>query len=265
MNGLHLDTLGTDVIRRHSHGLADVANAASLADSVPTCGDWTMADLVWHMIEVQTFWRYILGGRPDARPQTYEEPERLPDVALASALRSGVDDLVHILDGADPGEAAWSWSSDHTVGFSIRRQSHEALIHHVDGLLAANAPLPVVAPRLAADGVDELINLFIGDLPDWAAWHPGDHTVSLVARDTTDRWGFRLGRMTGTSPKSGKTYDLVAAEPVPDVEDATLALGGAAIDLLLWLWGRGDLGALARSGDVAVAGTVREMLTNATQ
>ena len=28
---------------------------------VPTCPDWTAADLVWHLAEVQWFWTQVMG------------------------------------------------------------------------------------------------------------------------------------------------------------------------------------------------------------
>ena len=33
---------------------------------------------------------------------------------------------------ADPAEPAWTWSAEQTVGFTLRRQAHEALIHRLD-------------------------------------------------------------------------------------------------------------------------------------
>ena len=42
-----------------------------------------------------------------------------------------------MLEAADPAEEAWNWSDDHTVGFILRRQAHEALVHRVDAELAA--------------------------------------------------------------------------------------------------------------------------------
>ena len=40
--------------------LADVDPAAR----VPACPDWTAADLLWHLGEVQWFWSAVVAGRP---------------------------------------------------------------------------------------------------------------------------------------------------------------------------------------------------------
>lgn len=62
-------------IRRFSRLLADAAASDHLATPIFTCDGWTMADLVWHMTEVQDFWTFIISNRPTG-PENYERPER---------------------------------------------------------------------------------------------------------------------------------------------------------------------------------------------
>src|SRR5918995_144022 len=58
------------------------------------------------------------------------------------------------------------------VGFILRRQAHEALIHRVDAEQAAGVPSDV-DPALASDGVHEVLAVMYGGCPPWGAGEPG--------------------------------------------------------------------------------------------
>ena len=177
---LYPDAVGVELIRTFASGLADVADETSASTPVATCGDWLLHDLVWHLTEVEDFWRFVVDHRPDG-PDDYVEPDRPDDDALPGRLRAAADSLATALAGGDPDDEAWSWSDDHTLGFTIRRQTHEALVHYIDGVLAAGRPLPAVDPLLAADGVDELVNVMLCGVPTWAEVH-SDQRRRRVAR-----------------------------------------------------------------------------------
>lgn len=236
MTPLHPDVLTIDDISAAAGALADVLDANDPMTPVPTCGEWTLADLVWHLSEVQLFWCHVIGNRPEG-PETYDRPARPADDALASLLRQTAAELVDLLHEADADDHAWSWSEDHTVGFTVRRQVHESMIHAIDGLLAGAAPLPDVSPHLAADGIDELVNVMLTGTPEWAAFEPSGEVVELVALDSGDQWALRPGTIVGTEPTSGKRVELAGyeldSEAIP-----TATIEAPALDLLLWLWGR---------------------------
>lgn len=264
MAALHRDALGPRLIRSHAHGLAELAAGHAPSTPVPTCGDWTLADLAWHLTEVQHFWVWIVEHRP-AGPETYPEPIRPGDGELPAMLRGGADRLADLLASLPDDEPAWSWSDDETVGFTVRRQTHEALIHHVDALSACGKALPPIDPPLAADGVDELVRVMLGGVPDWAVFTPDGTTTELVATDTDDRWPLRSGRMTGTSPTSGNTYDLAAYEPLAEPGHPTTSIRGPALDLDLWLWGRAGRDGLEITGEPSGADAMRAAVVDATQ
>lgn len=266
VHALHPDVLTPNVARDRARGLADLADAHPLSVAVPTCGDWTLADLTWHLAEVQHFWAWAIEHRP-AGPESYPEPTRPGDELLADLLRATADRLHLQLADADPDDAAWSWSDDHTVGFTIRRQAHEAVVHHVDGLLAVGASLPQLDPRLAADGIDELVRVMLTGTPDWATFTSADRTIVLTSDDTGDRWPLRFGRMTGTSPDSGTSYDLGALEVIEGVEvsEPTTTVSGPAVALDLWMWGRAPLEALTVTGDSERAQALRDLVIETTQ
>lgn len=265
MKALHPDTLSIEQIRVWSVDLAGLLDANDPTTSVPTCGEWTLADLVWHLTEVQLFWEHIIGHRP-AGPETYDRPDRPPDPELAVGLRSSADRLTLLLEAADPADHAWSWSDDHTVGFSIRRQIHESLVHRIDGALAVGQPGPDVSSELAADGVDELIRVMISGTPSWATFEPTPGVLSIRATDTDDRWTLQPGRVIGTEPTSRKHLELDGYE-VTDDAPVEAVIEAPALDLLLWMWGRrGDAAIRVEPRDQAsLAARLRRTVSDATQ
>jgi hypothetical protein len=145
-------------------------------------------------------------------------------------------------------------------------QAHEALIHRTDAELAAGVTVTRPSAALAADGVDELIRGFIVGVPDWATWTPDGTTLALECTDVAARYVLELGRITGTSPASGRSYDLDAAElrddPSPPVD---AEVSGDAWELDRWLWGRGDATALTITGALEIVTRFRALVTEATQ
>lgn len=265
MHSLHPDVLDIADISQAAAALADLLDVNDSSTLVPTCGEWTLADLVWHLCEVQSFWAHVIDKRP-VGPETYQPPARPADDELAPLLRSAGQTLANLLAEADPEDEAWSWSDDQTVGFSIRRQVHESMIHGIDGFLAVGAPLPDVAPRLAADGIDEMVRVMLTGRPDWAAFEPEGEVLELVASDTGDRWALRPGRIVGTDPASGNRverdgYGLMdGATPAPL---PTTNIGARALDLLLWMWGRQDIPATTDPAGVAAGQRLRRTFLGA--
>jgi uncharacterized protein (TIGR03083 family) len=231
---------------------------------VPTCGNWTLADLIWHLAEVQDFWAYIITTRP-AGPEHFPIPQRPADDQLADLLDERNRQLVESLQHAHPTDQAWSWASEQTVAFSLRRQTHEAVVHHADGALAVGHQLPTLDPTIAADGIDELVTVMLSGVPDWATFRPGSETIQLTTRDTDDTWNLRCGRMTGTSPGSGTEYDLSAFELLDRLDAPSTIVSADSLDLLLWLWGRCKTDRLTTTGDPDGIGRLRTAVAEATQ
>ncbi len=204
--------------------------------AVPSCPAWTASDLLWHLTEVQAFWRTIVEERapaPKAADLTREADYRS---ALELFYRES-DKLQAALGATGPATAVWTWADDQTVGFVRRRQAHEALIHRVDAELTAGLPSDPVASEFAADGVDEILTVMMSGVPDWASFRPDGDIIAVETTDTGDRWVLETGVFSGMSPDSGKIYE---AEPAASLSDAepTGTIRGSAADLDLWLWGR---------------------------
>lgn len=264
MNAARPPVGSTDLIASHTRALADLGRHHDLATPVPTCGEWALADLLWHVAEVQHFWAYIIANRP-AGPDKHPMPDRPGDDQLADLLGRCCDDLVDQLLQADPSDQAWSWASEQTVAFTLRRQTHEAVVHHVDSTLAVGDDLPVVDPVVATDGVDELVTVMLSGVPDWATFTPGDETIRLTTDDTDDTWNLGCGRMTGTSPDSGTDYDLSAFELLDRLDAPSATVSADSLDLLLWLWGRRPADQLTITGDPTVVDRLRSTVAESTQ
>jgi hypothetical protein len=163
----------------------------------------------------------------------------------------------------DPVEEAWNWSSDHTVGFILRRQAHEALVHRVDAEQAAGTGSELDA-TLASDGVQECLDVMYGGLPPWGTWTPGEGLVRVDATDTGESTWLRFGTFSGTSPDSGESYadeEDFHVVPAPDGDvEPDVVVDGPAAALDLWLWHRGDDAEISVAGDEATYARFRAVV-----
>jgi len=245
------DTTYLDHIRQESLRFRTVLADTDPAARVPSCPDWSADDLLWHLAGVQQWWTTVLRERP--RQPDGAAPQRPADRAgLLAFFDQWSEALVTELAAADPAEEAWNWSEDHTVGFILRRQAHEALIHRLDAELAAGAVTPM-DPLLASDGVDEVLAVMYGGLPPWGRWEPLDHHVRVDCTDTDQSVWVRLGIFSGTAPDGTVYADEDDAHVVPDPGTTPdVVVNGTADDLDAWLWRRRDDSRITRVGDEAV-------------
>lgn len=241
-----------DHLHRESARFRAVLTDADPDARVPSCPDWTVADLLRHLTEVQHFWAHCVMRRPAAPDpeQGWGEPPRQDGHAHMLAYFDDVSSMLQsALTGLDPREPAWTWSDDQTVGFVLRRQTHEALIHRLDAEIASGQPSRL-DPLLATDGVHEALDVMYGEQPSWGTFTPTDDHVCVRVRDTNTQIWVQLGHFIGTDPDDGTRHDgphlrVVAA---PDDEPA-LALTGDAGELDAWLWHRGNANGLDWAGD----------------
>lgn len=222
-------------LRRSNARFAEAAAAGVLASGwaarVPGCPDWSLADLVWHLAEVQRFWAWVVRTRAQD-PSGYEPPVRHPDDELLGYAAARSAELEAALAAADPADRVWTWARQHDVSWVLRRQAQEAVVHTVDAeqVLGEVRPIP---PGLALDGLDEWLEVMVpGALPDGP---PDDaHPVVLHAVDA-----------------DAERTLFAGSRPFP-----AATLTGAADDLLLAVWRRVPVDALTVNGDAALAATM---------
>lgn len=251
-------------LARDSALLVAAVQAAPADAEVPACPGWTAADLAHHVALVQSFWASVVGREPGAGlPGGDVVPLERPadDAAIAALLRDATARLVTALAGRDPREPCWSWHPEgHTVGWVTRRQQHEALVHRVDAEQTAGRGVTPLDPDLAADGVDEVLDVLLGGHPAWTTFVPDPGTAAVVVDapgEAPRRWDVELGRVRGTGPESGREYDVPGGRLVDGGDEPDAAVLGTAADLDLWLWGRGGPEALRVIGDPGAVQALR--------
>lgn len=236
-------------LRAESARFREVLATAPTDARVPACPDWNADDLLWHLAEVQWFWGTIITNRPAGPAEaTPDRPEGRAE--LLGWFDQVSSTLADALAGADPTQEAWSWADDHTVGFTYRRQAHEALIHRLDAEQVAGQVTPLPAD-LAADGVAELMEVMHGgEPPAWGGFTPSGRHTAIELTDTGDRIRVASGWFSGTHPEAG----LIEGHHVVRVDDdgpADVVVRGPATDLDAWLWRRRPDEGITVEGDEA--------------
>jgi uncharacterized protein (TIGR03083 family) len=224
-------------LRADGDALADAAETA-MDRPVPSCPGWVGRDVVAHTGKVHR----LIGDRV-RRGSTSQDDVEQPVIPEGDAVlgwyREGLDELLATLAEADPGKPVWNWSSiwPDTAAFWPRRMAHETSVHRVDAQLAADASRPIDT-ALAADGVDEFLMVHFAE--DAGELTGAGEAVRLRTADAPGEW-------TVTAGEGGATIAAGAAG------DAAATIAGGASDLVLALWRRVPLDALAVSGDRALA------------
>ncbi|MGZ4147428.1 MAG: maleylpyruvate isomerase family mycothiol-dependent enzyme, partial [Actinomycetota bacterium] len=163
---------------------------------VPSCPEWTLGDLVWHLAGVQFFWEQVVRTRATDRAGIQEPLDR-PDDELPPWFDEVSAGLVRALEDVEASARVWSWAGgEQDVAWVARRQAHEAAVHRWDAQRAIGEPTPI-APDLAADGIDEFFEWMIG--PKDVATLEGSVAVRLSSPDAGRVWTWArpLDRITG--------------------------------------------------------------------
>lgn len=220
---------------RFADAAAEAVLARGWSAPVPGCPGWTLADLVWHLAAVQHFWAWVVRTRA-ADPGTYVEPLRRPDDELLAFGLAQSAELETVLAGADPAERVWTWAPRQDVGFVLRRQALEGVVHTADVQQVLGAPCPV-RTDVGLAGLDEWLEVLVpAALPGGPP--AGAHPVVLHAVDAgADRVLFPGSR------------------PVPIAR-----LTGTAGDLLLAVWRRVPLEVLTVDGDGLQAAAMLDLV-----
>src|SRR5438445_86829 len=104
-----------DAIRREGHALAAAARAAGIDANVPSCPEWTVADLLGHVGRLHRWVSAIVESRGDDPTDHWSDAEPPPPDARLDWFDAGVDRVADALLGADPETEAWSWTDDRTA------------------------------------------------------------------------------------------------------------------------------------------------------
>lgn len=232
-----------EVLDREGQLLADAAEEAGTAASVPPCPGWAVRDLLRHTGVVHRWAAaFVADGHPAPRPMD-AHPD-LDGPGLLAWYRDGHRRLVDTLAAAAPDVECFTFlpGPSSSLAFWARRQAHETTVHRFDAESARGGEPAPIAAEFAVDGVDELLR--------------GFH-ARRRSRVRTDRP--RVLRVRATDADAVWTVRL---SPEPSVTtrgadgDAECELSGPADELYLALWNRRPVPAL--SGDAGLAALWRE-------
>ncbi|SHF30532.1 maleylpyruvate isomerase family mycothiol-dependent enzyme [Streptoalloteichus hindustanus] len=220
---------------------AETIDGADHGVAVPTCPEWTLAQLAEHVGQAHRWARTIVATRATEMPSR----DAVPDAALPEGpaerdawLRAGAADLVAVIREAGPDAAVWNFSDDPRAIFWARRMTHETLVHRADAALALGRPFQVDV-AVAADGLDEWFSLV--SLPAMLARRPAVRSerpqslrfeVTDADGDGPRRWLLNRGQDGVRMERDG------AAEAQADV-----VVRGPAKELLLVVLRRLPVGA----------------------
>lgn len=200
------------------HSLAERA----LAAEVPTCPGWNGEKLARHtaMVYLQKAETIRTGKKPSGHwlPEEYLKRNAL------QLLAAGYAQVIEQFETHDPTDVAESWvPDDQTVGFWIRRLTHETSIHRRD-MESALGRLTPVETDLAIDGIDEVLTVMLG------RGGPEDSATSCTVDIES---GTKVWSVTLNPAAAAVSWE---SSPAPAGR-----IAGDPSDVLLYLWGRAPL------------------------
>ncbi|MEN1890193.1 maleylpyruvate isomerase family mycothiol-dependent enzyme [Streptomyces mirabilis] len=225
-------------IERETLQFAEVVKGADPATAVPSCPNWTLAELTRHVGALQRWFSTLLTRLVQEPPHSRDVELGLPERAqdYADWVAAGVPPVAAVLRATDPQAVMWAWGEDQHARFWARRMLFETLVHRVDAERAVGRKSDI-DPALAADGVDEfLVNLPYAGLfaPAVANLRGNGETIAFQCADsageTGEEWRVRL------DPDGFRLLTRAGADAAPSKAQA--AVRGQAADLLLLLYGR---------------------------
>lgn len=216
----HMLELGSAMSR-----FADLAGHATGHEEVPACPGWTTRDLTIHLGTIHRWAASIvLSG------QRLVEPSPLVTEPLVEWYAGTATSLLGALQAVDATEPVPNFSHINEVaGFWPRRQMHETTVHVVDAAQALGLGEEEwsVAPSVAADGVDEALQVFFPRMTARGRRPDVRSRIRLVATDAQQSWII--------TPGAG---ELGPPLQVHSSLDADGSVSGTAADLYLGLWKR---------------------------
>lgn len=202
--------------------LAEVLEQSPTA-GVPTCGEWTVADLVAHTSRVHRMAAASLRGDElvNGYPPTVAfDPS---SCSLADYLTEGLVELNEALDITPATDEVWTFVGTRPASFWTRRMAAETAVHRWDAENAVGDARPFEADH-AVDMIDEFFDVYVGRKPADAFADPDGRTLHLHATDAEGEWVIT------------RHPDHIEIEHAH--AKSTTAVRGGASSLLLVVWNR---------------------------
>ncbi|MCW2801376.1 MAG: hypothetical protein JWQ70_2848 [Aeromicrobium sp.] len=216
----HLLELGTAMTR-----FTELTSKATGDEEVPGCPGWDVRDLATHLGTIHRWAAAIvLSG------QRVKMPQPVVTEPLVDWYAGSAGALLAALQAVSPDEPVPNFTHlNERASFFMRRQMHEATVHVVDAAQALGLEESEwqVLPEVAADGVDEVLQVFFPRMTAQGRRPDVRCRIRLVASDTGDEWVI--------APGSG---DLTPPLQLHRSYHSDASVRGTAADLYLALWHR---------------------------
>jgi uncharacterized protein (TIGR03083 family) len=206
--------------------LRELVAGADLSVTVPTTPDWDLGQLLRHVggnlravemaVRTGTAVTEPEGQVPDHGGPPGDDPAALDAWLASSAARAA-----ETLRRAGPEVQAQLWTVRWPTALWARRAAHDLVVHRADAAGAVGAPY-TVAPDLAADAIDEFLDL-LGNLPPA---EPGraDGPAGTVHLHATDggsgqglEWLVELAPPTFSWRRAHERADVAVRGPLGDL------------------------------------------------
>src|SRR3954466_10178319 len=172
-----------DLVEQYADAADRFATAVGSTDlraPVPSCPGWSTYDLVVHLGNVHAWAATILETRRRAA-ELNDRPRSSRPRTVSQWYTGKAGDLLQVLRCTPLDEPCWNFAySSGTTGFWHRRQLHETTVHQVDLDLAARRR-PALDPEQSADGIDEVLTVFLHRMHERGHAAPLERPVALVA------------------------------------------------------------------------------------
>jgi uncharacterized protein (TIGR03083 family) len=241
MRGHGIKDFWLATLRAEGPVIARTLAEADPAAPVPSCPQWTVAELTGHLVRFYT-WVGAHVGRGVVTPPEHPEPTG-PRTATPAEYETAFAELLTLFDVLDPEMPAWNPDPQaKRVAYWQRRVAHDTAIHRWDAQMATVGLTEPLEAKLAADIVSEALDTL---LPGGHGRRPADRhgTVALSATDLGHTWHIRLRASGGVA-----LLDTDTLLDDDDLHERVIAAGPAS-DLALALWGRVGFDVLAVDGD----------------
>ncbi|MFN0091322.1 MAG: maleylpyruvate isomerase family mycothiol-dependent enzyme [Acidimicrobiales bacterium] len=189
---------------------------SALAVTVPSCPDWDVAALLAHTGWVYRWVSYVLGLGPDERPARDGAPTWNGEGDVRAWFGEGLDAVLAELAAADPERPVATLVGRQPTAWWVRRLAHETAIHRWDAQRALGEPEPH-ADALAADGVDELLEVMVPRRFDYAGFAGHGETLHLHATDGEGEWLITVGPDSLSWERGHAKGDVAARGPLSDL------------------------------------------------
>lgn len=217
--------------------LAEV-QAANLNNSIPHIDGWTVQSTLGHTAWVARYVTECLKSDPDSPPSRSKIGEPPAGDAVVAWFKDASANLLDTIDSVDLDQLCPTFVGPKPRRWWVRRLSQEVSMHRWDVYSAFASPTPIDS-RLAKDGVDEILEVFVPTRMQFDKLAGTGETLHLHATDIDDgEWMLTLNP------------DGVEVEIGHGKGDA--ATRGPVSDLLLLLWSRLPPSRLEVFGDATI-------------